>query len=662
MLRKRTVSLILSAIMLASCFNICSFAEGEANVPLHFTMDYSAMSDSDITAYTSTSEKMTFKLDNDSTVNKKVLQITTESGIAKGSQLATIPLAQSIDTTKGAFTVTIKAKLPERVKTGNSYENRVLRGFPILSDASSDNIFGIAQASGGSKFSTNADGRTDALWMQKASDNKDWDASRDAGTVYYKNMNEITNGVDTNIESNFSYDTYYIFKYQIDPSTKTFTLRYSKDDGLTWVKAYKNFHMRNPYDSNGSTYYSKAGVMPTGTLPSTITSFKLRENVNVENSENSYTYSIASIEVDQSDSQSSVTDDITLSSSLNTVTSTVGEGNGLLSWKITPPSGNTTAFTANMTVDSDNLTVDDRLIEITFTAKMPEAYYRLEGFPVLIGGDNKTYNFGLQAATPNNSTPTVQHMLFRNLGQYKTFKNNETTTDLTRPATLVSGVKYGSKDNSVAPASAGYYDYKFVIDPVAKEYRYWEKASSDADFTDADEIYKNCPGYPVAIDSLPSVISALRFGTGNGNAAGYVTAGEFSFKDISIKTLAPGKDDFAARITGRAYSMSATNSTDNATYSDATQTITTKLVNYGSESKSVTLLIAVFDTNGSLIKVAEKTVALTPGVNTVTFEDLPAADAVWNSSNQVKRDPDICQLFMWQDMTTIVPLANSPQL
>ncbi len=309
--------------------------------------------------------------------------------------------------------------------------------------------------------------------------------------------------------------------------------------------------------------------------------------------------------------------------------------------------------------DFEDITLGSDPVEIKFTAKLPANFYRLNGFPNIVDSVDTVYNFGFDTATPNYANNSVEQYLFRNLG-IKTMQKGSsyTGTDYTSVKLISpSFLKYGVDTQTYAPtgASAEFYDYKFVIDPVAKEYRYYHKKSTEAKYT---EIFEDYPGYPVAITDLPTTISKLKFvmGRNTGNQSDK-TAGVVRFKDISVRTLndEAKTSGFAGRIVDRAYKVES-----EATLAD----ITAKIINYSSaDVADVTPILAVYDSNGKLssVKFGTKT-TLKNGDNTYTFNDVAAVGATWNSSGTyVNNDTGVYKLFVWKD-GTIEPLADTYEI
>lgn len=330
--------------------------------------------------------------------------------------------------------------------------------------------------------------------------------------------------------------------------------------------------------------------------------------------------------------------------------------------------------------DFDDISVATERIEIEFTAKLPGNYYRLCGFPNLVDAAGKEYNFGFDTATPNNTSWAVEQYLFRNLGGKNMVKKggdadndvnlaitDHTTTQLAALGlTAPKKISYGTKDGAVVGASADFYDFKFVIDPIAKEYRYYQRKNGAGEY---EETFAGIPGYPIAIDSMPQTVSKLRFYMGRNTANNSEYTGMVSFKNIAVRTMKKTSAEFlASRIINRTYALSdgslAYADGANTTTNDKTQaTINVKFVNYKDTAVGGTVILAVYK-NGDLVKAGlNNDVSIQPGVSERTFT-FDAPEATWtrtNESNQdwdsVTKDEQIYRVFLWT-MDGLIPLAN----
>ncbi len=640
------------------------------------------------TAYTKTAAQSQANLVTDTTLSQKVLEFKAYNK-ADSDNIMTIPFGtgNAIDTTTGQpFNIIVKMKLP------SSNANPPLRGFPILGandnttvSTNSDNIFGLAHAAG-NKLQAAANNRDDGFWLDKK-----WDGTNasDLGTDI-TTLDKCTNNMPVWSSATNKYltpnyqaslmgtsktwpdNTWYWYKWEVDTESKSFKVYYSSD-GTSWTQAYADKSMINPYLTTSDTDIVRFenGVLPTGALPDSITSFKLRQK-NFTGGER--VYNIASIEVEYVGSQS-----IDSSNFAGKVTTTnawgASEGsatedstNKVIVWT-NKKTTLTNDCVSQLEWDIDNITLDKKLVEIEFTAKMAGNYYRLEGFPMIIDNEGTMHNFGLQGATPNGYSANVENMIFRNLGT-KNINPVMTTNDdtsvgftklgLTAPVKTTYGV---NGQGTLVGASANFYDFKFVIDPIAKEYRYYEKPESAAVW---NEPFKGMPGYPINLNvklnsnsEALSSISKLRFriGRNTANNTDSTVTGVVNFKKISVKEVSQSrrvdKSDFASRIVNRYYAIEdgAANSVD----------ITAKIINYTDAAKTGTYIVAVYNEDGVLVSATQSAANVTAGANEVIFEDVPVTGATV-SNNKVTADPQIYRIFLWSDDGKLTPLSDLTQM
>lgn len=358
-------------------------------------------------------------------------------------------------------------------------------------------------------------------------------------------------------------------------------------------------------------------------------------------------------------------------------TSNVVEEDGTIKWSVTRAQRDEQM---ELNADINPIKVTDKPITIEFTAKLHDHHYRLVGFPKLKDNAGIEYNFGFDIATPNNSNCSLQHMLFRHLGNRKISRtdaelSDEAITDATyvsntsvyRNKMLKVGRAASAEDATVFEpigASDAFYDYKFVIDPVAKEYRYYQRAEGAAEY---EEIFDGCVGYPIKIDNLPTDISSLSFQVRNGVADSTET-GNYYFKDIKVYTENEITSGITGKIVNRVYSHSEeTAPTGNVAVTSTVADITANIVNYEASSKTATILLAIYDENGNLKNIIpSETTAINSGINTVTFEDVPAPQALWNTGviannptkTYVSKDNYTYKLFVWSSLSEMTPIVQ----
>lgn len=272
------------------------------------TIDYSDYDNSDLTDYTvappqGSTAQGNFSIASDTVgqTTQNVLKFTTTSANKNSFILGTIPLGQSISTTNGKeFTIKLKAKV-------SGISNRPLRGFPVLSDGTTDSVFGLSWMNGNTQVMINANSFVEGIWLYKGTNSSG--ATVNTGSGVYNNIDSVNDRFFINLSGTGSASSQYVtYKWVVDPQNKTFRFYYSTNDGASWTEPYSSRTMLNTNTTDVADDRLPAGVFPTGTLPSTISHFKIRE-VNHSGSTNTTPNStyIASIEVEQGVERPSVT-------------------------------------------------------------------------------------------------------------------------------------------------------------------------------------------------------------------------------------------------------------------------------------------------------------------------------------------------------------------
>lgn len=700
---KKLVSFMLSVCLITGVFcgalpvYAADSAKGAESALANWIIDYSDSS-VDISGYTSdltgTGEgatKTTFTKS-----ESGYLDIITNGGTQKATHYPAIPLGdKAIDTSAGPFSISVTAKL-------YNDNSAVVRNFFSLGDGNNNSLnFGFGWCSnvkfqnhkdykGQLGLMLNANNRSDGMWTYKAAQKVENDGE-DAKT--YRTDNNVN--IETYDDMYFlgleeASKNFYTYRWDIDPRTKTFRFYFKKEGDTDWTEPYAKFNMINPYaDKIGDEYvrFEEKGVFPTGDLPETISVLKYQqrtaENVETEIQIKNISYV----------SGCDYTADLTnlSASSASSGTGTVSKESDIITWTA---SGNEKGYDYKLRADFDDFILTEKPVEIEFSAKFPDGKFRVDGFPILLGEDGTPYYFGFETATLNGSNSySLQQMLFRQLGFNKIAKFDGTPLCVTDPDKVYDAEKRGvnNTSNTQNPnqtdktqlesskkldgvtvglngaASVDFYDFKFVIDPVAMEYRYYQRKNGE---TAWNEIYDGCPGYPVQIDRLPKSLSALEFRVCNNSDTGDV---KVQFKNISVRTAESGKTEgINGRIVNRVYTYEGETVPTSAVASTKAK-VTAKITNYSSSASNAKALLAVYDKEGNLVfaQVAQDT--LNSGINEVNFENIPASQAVWkdyssvdtnkqNTSKGVYTDENVYKLFVWDVDGSLKPFVTTEVL
>lgn len=685
---KRLISLMLSVslivVMLCTAVPVSA-----AQYYVNTTIDYSQVTDT--SSYTHVIGGWTKTANSSATVANNMLEWTTSDyGMKNTYAVMAIPLTEAIETKNGPFTIAITAKL-------SNISGRRYKGFGILGsdtggdyDAGADNLIGLAQLDD-TNYMVNAGNLSHGLWMYKQDDGEtNFNTNSEYNNVGTKNKNDIKF-----ITTSVAAESFYTYRWDVDPETQTFRFYYRKDGDTTWIQPYADFYMMNTNTETQNDRFDTPGVLPTCALPEKIQSIKFRQYHYLDTGkETSATTYIKSIVVQQEkpvydcnyDMSKTGIEGVTAAADGSGTSTVRQDESGETVWTV---SGNEKNKAYKLNVDIDDFTITNKNITLEFTAKLPEKGFKCVGFPVLMDENDGTYYFGFDTPTPNNNSFRLEQTLFRQLGAAKMTKFDGYTTyvvamgGLDKTANLKSAiwtdktslspsknaqqVSFGTSNASPVGASAEYYDFKFVIDPVAKEYRYYHKADSSDTWL---EIFDGCPGYPIQIDSLPKKLSAVEFRIANGLVDNDSTEANVYIKDVKVYTDETQTNTSGAigRIVNRTYSYTG-DTMPSAKDSSTTANVTVKVVNYGESSISGKVFMAVYDADGILtyVSFAEEGTALNSGMNMLNFTNIPAAQAEWGDQTTVEKtgvlkDPYTYKLFIWNGENGLVPLTDSEKL
>lgn len=298
---KKMVSAALATVMIFTAVSVC------AADPLNINIDYNEMTEVPASYKTINAELSNFSMGTDTVEGeaKNVLQITTLPRTTSNAQMI-IPLGGTIDTTK-PFTLIIQMNFPTV-----SGSQRRLQYFPALSsgetspawDNNTDKAFGFYRTNfipdnlyavaGGSAFYVRS------LIGSKGSGNNN--ASYASGTA--ANVRETTLGslvqTDQSVTGDGSFAGKYLYyRWDVDTTAGTYKLFYSAD-GNAWTLAYSKFNFAKPETvtlaQEPTGRYAEKGVLPTGTLPATVKSFKFWEQANSGDIAGTLVYKIAKIQ------------------------------------------------------------------------------------------------------------------------------------------------------------------------------------------------------------------------------------------------------------------------------------------------------------------------------------------------------------------------------
>lgn len=266
---------LLSAIICVSPLSAVYAAGG--------TLDYSSFDAEDLSGYKSNlsgnlETKTTFELSNG------VLKITTAGGEDATEHKPSITLGNAaIKTTDGPFSLSVTAKL--------YYSNAVVRNMFSLGDGSQTLNFGfgwcINQNIKGNELGLllNANGRSDGMWTYKA-EKAITDGGISGTLAEDARLNRTDNNVNITKDSDKYFlslkdasESFYTYKWDIDPRTKTFKFYYKKQGEDEWTEPYASFNMINPYTAEEGDRFEEAGVFPTGTLPKNLTELSYIQRV-----------------------------------------------------------------------------------------------------------------------------------------------------------------------------------------------------------------------------------------------------------------------------------------------------------------------------------------------------------------------------------------------
>ncbi len=267
---KKLLSIVLSVSMILSlCTGLVVVKADAAPV---VTTNNLLFDDASMTTYgTSSNANATVE------VADGYLKYTQDPTGSSSADTFTIPLEEgkAIDTTKGTFTIEVRAKLPN-TGAGN---NGQMRSFPCLSDGTTTNLFGLswcnANNSSLANLAVTAGNHSGARWIEERVNGESFTASSPNSGL---NNLGSSNGADRYFLSRAdAAANFYTYKWEVDPASGTFRFKYRQADTDNWIEPYSEFYMaKGTYSGTTADRYEEPGVFPTGTLPESISQLVLR--------------------------------------------------------------------------------------------------------------------------------------------------------------------------------------------------------------------------------------------------------------------------------------------------------------------------------------------------------------------------------------------------